>query len=122
MLRSLGASVLAPVLALLPTCCVTFGKSLPTLGLSFFFLKMGRLDQTSDFQMIFGAPGSPRTNSRESLEVEGEAEGVVLQSPPSPSFVQSHLLLCFLCWLPTRTTGSENPKAVKPCPQRHCGD
>lgn len=37
MLRSLGASVLAPVLALLPTCCVTFGKSPPSLGLSFFF-------------------------------------------------------------------------------------
>lgn len=35
-LRSLRVSVLAPVLALLPTCCVNFGKSLPTLGLSFF--------------------------------------------------------------------------------------
>ena len=35
-LRSLGVSVLAPVLVLLPTCCVTFDKSPPTLGLSFF--------------------------------------------------------------------------------------
>lgn len=36
-LTSPGASVLAPVLALLPTCCVTFCKSLPALGLSFSF-------------------------------------------------------------------------------------
>ena len=35
-LRSLRVSVLAPVLVLLPTCCMTFDKSLPTLGLSFF--------------------------------------------------------------------------------------
>lgn len=39
MVRSHGASVLAQVLALLPSCCVTFGKLLPTLGLSFFTRK-----------------------------------------------------------------------------------
>lgn len=37
--RSHGASVLAQVLALLPSCRVTFGKLLPTLGLSFFICK-----------------------------------------------------------------------------------
>lgn len=39
MVRSHGALFLVPVLALLPTCCVTFGKSLFTLGLSFFTCK-----------------------------------------------------------------------------------
>lgn len=39
MVRSHGATVQASVLALLPTYCVTFGKLLPTLGLSFFICK-----------------------------------------------------------------------------------
>lgn len=37
--RSHGAPLLVTVLALLPTCCVTFGKSLLTLGLKFFICK-----------------------------------------------------------------------------------
>ena len=44
-------------------------------------VKVGRLDQTSGFHMTFEAPESPRTNSRASLEWEGEAEGEALPGP-----------------------------------------
>mgnify|MGYP006996414552 CR=1 FL=1 len=60
-------------------------------------VKVGRLDQTSGFHMTFEAPESPRTNSRASLEWEGEAEGEALQPLASPSFVQSHQSFYSLC-------------------------
>lgn len=48
-------------------------------GPQLLYLKIRRLDQTSDFQMTFEAPGSSRSISREALQGKGEDVGMELR-------------------------------------------
>lgn len=88
MIRRHGASVLAPVLALLPTCCVTIGKLLPTLGLSVIICKWEGCSGPVTFTDIW----SPRVTLKYLQGSSGrrkEAEGMALRPHPTLSIIQN---------------------------------